>query len=126
MSPALWQRTIAGREALYAQAWNVFLTHPFFGSGFQIPWVSLDGVHDIFAHNAILSTLAQAGVLGGICLLFFLATFVKRLQGQNFNQRFAAYLFLLWSLFDEPLFSALPLFALFAQLALPPTKERLA
>lgn len=79
------------RAAMRHGAWRIFLDHPLLGTGLgtlqQVypPYETLyDGKIVNHAHNDYLETLAETGVLGGICCAWFLAllfaTALKLLQ----------------------------------------------
>jgi len=78
--------------------WRIFLDHPFVGTGLGTlqlvypPYESLyDGKIVNHTHNDYLEVLAETGLLGGICCLWFLGVLlVRSLQRlRQFNHSFA-------------------------------------
>jgi N-acetylglucosaminyldiphosphoundecaprenol N-acetyl-beta-D-mannosaminyltransferase len=58
--------TLSGRTGgVWTDAWNLFLTNPLFGYGFQADRYFLNGQH---AHNTIIHALIQAGILGTLAM----------------------------------------------------------
>jgi O-antigen ligase len=66
----------SGREDIYPLAWRVFLEHPFFGVGlngfrdvYDNAFPGSQPVGETYAHNIVLSTLAEGGLIGAILLV---------------------------------------------------------
>ena len=56
--------TLSGRtNGVWADAWNLFLTSPWLGYGFQADRIFLNGQN---AHNTLLHTLIQTGIIGTV------------------------------------------------------------
>jgi len=80
--------TQSKRASMRHGTWRIFLDHPVMGTGLgtlqQVypPYETLyDGKIVNHAHNDYLETLAETGVLGGICCLWFLAVlFINALR----------------------------------------------
>jgi len=70
----------AGKRAAMRQGtWRLFLDHPLLGTGlgtFEIVFPPYDSVYDgkiaNHAHNDYLEVLAETGIVGGLCCLWFL------------------------------------------------------
>ena len=67
------------RAAMRRGAWHIFLDHPLAGTGlgtFQIVYPPYETLYDAkvvnHAHNDYLEALAETGVLGGLCCVWFL------------------------------------------------------
>jgi O-antigen ligase len=67
------------REAMRQDTWRLFLDHPILGTGLgtlQMVFPPYDSLYDgkvvNHAHNDYLECLAETGVLGGLCCLWFL------------------------------------------------------
>ncbi len=66
----------SGRGMLWAAAWNLFMTHPWFGVGFK----SVDDLmpENLPTHNAYLDVLAELGAVG---FVFYMTMIVASLVG---------------------------------------------
>lgn len=69
------------RTSMAADTWHIFLDHPLFGTGLGTlqdvfpPYETLyDGKVVNHSHNDYLEALAETGVLGGACCVWFLGT----------------------------------------------------
>ncbi len=67
------------RAAMRQDTWRLFLDHPVLGTGlgtFEIVFPPYDSVYDgkiaNHAHNDYLEVLAETGIVGGLCCLWFL------------------------------------------------------
>ena len=67
------------RAAMRQDTWRLFLDHPVIGTGlgtFEMVFPPYDSVYDgkivNHAHNDYLELLAETGVVGGLCCLWFL------------------------------------------------------
>ncbi|WP_159149474.1 O-antigen ligase family protein [Dietzia lutea] len=81
VTEAIGEGNLSGRSGLYAEAIRVFLENPLFGvgaSGFAQVQTVISG--ESHAHNLILSTLAEGGVLGGAVLALAFYACSRRLQ----------------------------------------------
>jgi O-antigen ligase len=77
----------SGRYDLAVAGWNIFLANPVFGAGtgeFAVRWSRLETLsvisnygigHEVQAHSAWISTLAENGIVGAIPLLGFILSF---------------------------------------------------
>ena len=67
--------TLTGRTTgVWPDSWQLFLTNPFWGYGFQADRFFLDGQH---SHNILLQGLVQTGLFGTIPLMFaYYLTFI--------------------------------------------------
>jgi len=70
---------VGKRAAMRQDTWRLFLDHPVIGTGlgtFEMVFPPYDSLYDgrvvNHAHNDYLETLAETGVLGGICCALFL------------------------------------------------------
>lgn len=73
------------RAAMRRGAWHIFLDHPLAGTGlgtFQIVYPPYETLYDAkivnHAHNDYLETLAETGVLGGLCCAWFLVALLLK------------------------------------------------
>jgi O-antigen ligase len=73
------------RAAMRRGTWHVFLDHPLAGTGlgtFQIVYPRYETLYDgkivNHAHNDYLEALAETGVLGGLCLAWFLVVLLLK------------------------------------------------
>ncbi len=71
--------TVGKRVAMRHDTWRLFLDHPIIGTGlgtFQMVYPPYDTLYDgkvvNHAHNDYLEALAETGVIGGLCCLWFL------------------------------------------------------
>jgi O-antigen ligase len=77
------------RAAMQRDTWRLFLDHPIIGTGLgtlEMVYPPYDSVYDRkvvnHAHNDYLEGLAETGIVGGICCLWFLgALFLASLKG---------------------------------------------
>jgi len=81
--------SLSGRTSgVWKDAWNLFLTSPLFGRGFQSDRIYLKGQH---AHNTIIHALIQAGILGtiGFVLALVLTLIILRqlFKNRNINEK---------------------------------------
>jgi O-antigen ligase len=74
----------SGRLHYWQTGWQVFLSHPIIGAGFDafgVAYTKFDTANGFFrveqAHNDYLQTLADAGVVGFICLASFIYLFFR-------------------------------------------------
>ena len=72
------------RAAMRKGAWHIFLDHPVAGTGLgtlQIVYPPYETLYDAkivnHAHNDYLETLAETGVLGGLCCAWFLGILLR-------------------------------------------------
>lgn len=67
--------TLSGRTITWKDAWNLFLSSPLIGRGFQADRYFLNGQH---VHNTMLHVLIQAGLLGAVpfILAFFMIVLI--------------------------------------------------
>ena len=73
--------SVGKRVAMRHDTWRLFLDHPIIGTGLgtlQMVYPPYDTLYDgrvvNHAHNDYLETLAETGVIGGLCCLWFLGT----------------------------------------------------
>ena len=73
--------TVGKRVAMRHDTWRLFLDHPIIGTGLgtlQMVYPPYDTLYDgkvvNHAHNDYLEALAETGVIGGLCCLWFLGT----------------------------------------------------
>ena len=71
--------TVGKRASMRADTWRIFLDHPWFGTGLgtiQIVFPAYETLYDgkivNHAHNDYLEALAETGIAGGLCCLWFL------------------------------------------------------
>lgn len=71
--------TIGKRASMRADTWRIFLDHPWLGTGLgtiQIVFPAYETLYDgkivNHAHNDYLEALAETGIAGGLCCLWFL------------------------------------------------------
>ncbi len=71
--------TVGKRVAMRHDTWRLFLDHPIIGTGlgtFEMVYPPYDTLYDAkvvnHAHNDYLEALAETGVIGGLCCLWFL------------------------------------------------------
>jgi O-antigen ligase len=71
--------TVGKRASMRADTWRIFLDHPWLGTGLgtiQIVFPAYETLYDgkivNHAHNDYLEALAETGIAGGLCCLWFL------------------------------------------------------
>ncbi len=71
--------TVGKRASMRADTWRIFLDHPWLGTGLgtiQIVFPAYETLYDgkivNHSHNDYLEALAETGILGGLCCLWFL------------------------------------------------------
>jgi N-acetylglucosaminyldiphosphoundecaprenol N-acetyl-beta-D-mannosaminyltransferase len=93
--------TLSGRTTgVWPQAWNLFLSSPLVGYGFQADRFFLEGQH---AHNSFLHSLVQTGVLGAIPFvlahLFTLISLIKLLRNRDVQEEERNFLIIILGVF---------------------------
>lgn len=75
----------SGRLHFWSVAWQIFLSNPIIGVGFDafgVAFTAFDTRNGLFrveqAHNDYLQTLADGGVVGFLCVAAFVSLFAKR------------------------------------------------
>jgi len=97
-SVQLLEVTAGKRASMRADTWRIFLDHPVLGTGLgtlQMVFPAYETLYDgkivNHTHNDYLEALAETGIAGGLCCVWFigvlLAESVKRLR--QFNNSFA-------------------------------------
>jgi O-antigen ligase len=78
-SPQHMEVTVGKRTAMRHDTWRLFLAHPIVGTGlgtFEMVFPPYDSLYDgkvvNHAHNDYLETLAETGLVGGLCCALFL------------------------------------------------------
>ncbi|WP_080905246.1 O-antigen ligase [Parabacteroides sp. Marseille-P3160] len=66
---AIFEGNITGRDLLYDEAWQIFFDHPILGGQFAL--FKPDGTF-IYSHNLITDVFMGLGIIGGICMIYFL------------------------------------------------------
>lgn len=73
----LIEKYASGRDVITEQAWGMFQSSPWFGVGLDGFSALQVGSHDYgYAHNLVLSTLAEGGIVGGLLLLVAVGSLV--------------------------------------------------
>ena len=76
----------SGRIVLWDSAIKMFLSNPLFGSGIGVSWLFLDDIayessgivlHNSRAHNLILKSLAEIGIIGTIIFFYIWYLIIK-------------------------------------------------
>jgi O-antigen ligase len=81
--------TVGKRASMRLDTWHIFLDHPYLGTGLGTlqlvfpPYETLyDGKIVNHSHNDYLEALAETGIPGGLCCMWFLAVlFIESLRG---------------------------------------------
>jgi len=93
-SVQLLEVTAGKRASMRENTWRIFLDHPFLGTGLgtlQTVYPSYETLYDgkivNHTHNDYLEALAETGILGGLCCVWFLGVLfsesLKRLRRVN-------------------------------------------
>ncbi|PYS54005.1 MAG: hypothetical protein DMF76_27430, partial [Acidobacteria bacterium] len=93
-SVQLLEVTAGKRASMRRDTWQIFLDHPFVGTGLgtlQIVYPSYETLYDgkivNHTHNDYLEALAETGILGGLCCVWFLGVLfnesLRRLRQLN-------------------------------------------
>ena len=81
--------TLGKRASMRADTWHIFLDHPYLGTGLgtlQLVFPPYETLYDAkivnHSHNDYLETLAETGIPGGLCCVWFLAVLlIESLRG---------------------------------------------
>ena len=65
------QRYMSGRESIFLDAWDLGLSHPFFGAG--LAGFPAQGIRP-YPHNIVLEAFSEGGTVGVIVLMIFLVS----------------------------------------------------
>jgi O-antigen ligase len=81
--------TVGKRASMRLDSWHIFLDHPYLGTGLgtlQMVFPPYETLYDAkivnHSHNDYLEALAETGVTGGLCCIWFLSVlFVESIRG---------------------------------------------
>jgi O-antigen ligase len=86
--PALETRANARRKQIWSATWNMFKSHPVFGTGLGGYWIAITKYHDASgemtpqeAHNDYLEVLASGGLVGATLIVWFVARLANYSRG---------------------------------------------
>lgn len=117
----------SGRDTIAEQAWSMFRDSPIVGVGLNAFDFLESGSADYgYAHNLLLSTLAEAGIIGGVLLLVALGRLVyaaiRRVPNPSALFAFAAGIFFLaTSMFSGDYYDSRFVWFFLALAAIPPS-----